>query len=73
MNNLYAAAVVTMFGLVDVIEGKWLTAEVTFPSGQVEEMEFPVQLFPCDIQEGEMFYSYQIDGVTEIRCGEPPV
>ena len=33
---------------------------------------FPLILFPCEIEEGDMFYFEYADGVTEIRCGEPP-
>ena len=34
--------------------------------------DIPVELFPCEIKEGSAFYAEIIDGVTEIRCGEPP-
>ena len=61
-----------MLGLVDNVEMEWVSAEVTDPAGNMEYMEFPIDLFPCEINEGDMFYVTQVDGVTEIRCGEPP-
>jgi len=64
--------VVIMLGMVDSIEGGWVSAEVTNPVGNVEYVDFPVELFPCIIAEGDMFYAQKINGVTEFRCGEPP-
>jgi len=75
MNNnniLNMLVVVVMLGLVDNIEGGWLSAEVTDPAGNLEYIDFPVEMFPCIIAEGDMFYAEKVDGVTEIRCGEPP-
>jgi hypothetical protein len=67
-----ALIAVIMLGLVDTVEDDWASAEVTDPAGNVEYMELPVDLFPCKIKEGDMFYAVTVDGVTEIRCGEPP-
>ena len=66
----------TMFlffiGVVDFINNDILTAEITTSAQTIETVTFPVQVFPCELKEGDMFYFVHVDGVTEIRCGEPP-
>ena len=59
-------------GLVDAIEDNVVAAEVSTSQHTHEIMYFPLQLFPCELEEGDMFYFSYVDGVTEIRCGEPP-
>ena len=74
MNN-YVGAIAALFciGSVDMIDKN--IAHVIFTTGGQEtyEADIPVQLFPCDIAEGDLFYAQVINGVTELRCGEPPV
>ena len=65
-------AVNLYLGMVDNIAGDYAAVEISNPSGEVTQVEIPVFLFPCDIKEGDQFYTYEIDGVREIRCGEPP-
>tara|TARA_B100000287_G_C20264613_1_gene635422 strand:+ start:160 stop:387 length:228 start_codon:yes stop_codon:yes gene_type:complete len=65
-------AVNLYLGMVDNIVGDYAAVEISNPSGEVTQVEIPVFLFPCDIKEGDQFYTYEIDGVREIRCGEPP-
>jgi len=36
------------------------------------EVDIPLQFFPCEIQEGDVFYVTRGVDVTEIRCGAPP-
>ena len=64
--------VLLLMGLVDSIDHNIVAAEVTTSEHTQEIMYFPLQLFPCAIEEGDMFYFAYVDGVTEIRCGEPP-
>ena len=72
MNN-YMAIIASLFciGSIDVIEDRM--AHVVFTTDGVEtyEADIPVELFPCEVSEGDLFYVQTIDGVTEIRCGEP--
>jgi len=65
--------VVLCLGVVDVIEGEHALVEITSTDGITStEAVFPVELFPCEIEEGSVFYFEHVEGVTEIRCGEPP-
>ena len=59
-------------GMVDSIVGDYAAVEISNPNGEVNQVEIPVFLFPCEIKEGDQFYTFEIDGVREIRCGEPP-
>ncbi len=70
MKNLFA---ILLLGLVDSVESDYVVAEINNSRGDVAQVEIPVALFPCDISEGDMFHIVKIDGVTEIRCGEPDV
>lgn len=60
-------------GVVDYIGTAYVLTELSKPDGSIEMKEFPVEIFPCEISEGDFFYFDIVDGVTEIRCGEPPV
>ena len=62
----------TMLGLVDHIESGYVAAEMTTSDGSLIMKEYPIDLFPCEIQEGDFFYISKVGGITEIRCGEPP-
>ena len=67
-----AALFLLFIGVVDSIEDDVVVAEVTTSNYAQETLFFPLQLFPCELDEGDMFYFSYVDGVTEIRCGEPP-
>ena len=67
--NLIAA--VFILGVVDQIHGREVIAEFS-RCGEVEHVSMPLFMFPCDIREGDFFYFANIDGVFELRCGEPP-
>jgi|TARA_R100000750_G_C2328691_1_gene89269 hypothetical protein len=66
------ALILFFIGTVDFIENGVVSAEITTSHRTIEEVELPVQLFPCEIRESDIFYFVYVDGVTEIRCGEPP-
>ena len=73
MKNLWMMlAVVLWIGTVDVIEGEIALVQITASDHQVREMEMSTLMFPCEIEEGDFFYFAYSEGVTEIRCGEPP-
>ena len=40
-------------------------------SGKSELVEIPKFFVPCEIKEGDMFHIVDVDGVVEVRCGEP--
>jgi len=73
MNNLILVAVTTIFliGMVDNVEDNIATVEITDSNYQIQYADVPVAFFPCVISEGDFFHFAYIDGVTEIRCGEP--
>ena len=64
---------VLFLGLVDSIESDYVVAEISNSQGEVSQLEIPVVFFPYHISEGDMFHILNIDGVTELRCGEPGV
>ena len=64
--------VILLLGLIDQVDRNYVTAEVTSLDGEPIIMEFPTVMFPCEVAEGDFFYVLSQDGVTEIRCGEPP-
>tara|TARA_B100000214_G_scaffold372769_1_gene351676 strand:+ start:113 stop:325 length:213 start_codon:yes stop_codon:yes gene_type:complete len=70
MKNIFA---ILLLGLVDSVESDYVVAEINNPQGNITQVEIPASLFPCDISEGDMFHIVKINGVTEIRCGEPDV
>ena len=58
-----------LLGVVDQIEGKSVSVEITGPGASVENTELPLWVFPCDVQEGDLFYVIKNDDVMEVRCG----
>ena len=67
----FFCAVVLYIGIVDIVDGDIVMAQVTASDNEVRELYLPTAMFPCEIGEGDMFYFSYADGVTEIRCGEP--
>ncbi len=73
MNKLSTVlATILWIGTVDVIEGEIAMVQVTGSDLEVRDMEMSTLMFPCEIEEGDFFYFAYSEGVTEIRCGEPP-
>ena len=64
------AAIALYIGVVDSVNDKYAHVEIT-TNEETIFTSMPVAMFPCEIKEGDMFYFEQVDGVTEIRCGEP--
>jgi hypothetical protein len=72
MNNFIAVAIGFFYiGTIDVIEAGTARVILSGVDSQLFETDLPVGLFPCKVSEGDMFYTQVVDGVTEIRCGEP--
>lgn len=57
-------------GTVDYVANDFARVELR-ASEEVYSADMPVIMFPCEIAEGDFFYIEIIDGVSEIRCGEP--
>ena len=64
--------VVFLLGMVDQIEDGVAAVELSDAAGNLTYGSMPTMFFPCKIGEGDMFYFNYVDGITEIRCGEPP-
>ena len=63
-------AIALYIGVVDSVSDDYAYVEIT-TSQETIFTSLPVAMFPCEIKEGDMFYFEHIEGVTEIRCGEP--
>jgi len=57
-------------GTIDQISNGLAHAELR-SENYIYNVDFPIEMFPCEISEGDLFYITTIDGVTELRCGEP--
>ena len=57
--------------IVDKTTEHTVIAETVDTQGQVEMVELPRFVIPCELSEGDMFYFLEASGVIEIRCGEP--
>jgi len=71
MKNVVVGAL--CIGVVDSIEGDFASVEITTPDSDTVNLDMHVEMIPCEIEEGSVFYFENVDGVTEIRCGEPPL
>ena len=70
-NLLTASLAVFLIGSVDNIEDGLAAVEIVDSNYKIRYADIPIEFFPCEIGEGDMFYFSNVDGVTEIRCGEP--
>ena len=61
-----------LLGVVDQVHGLSVSVEINSADGNVQNLDIPTLLFPCEVREGDFFYMNNVDGVMEIRCGEPP-
>ncbi len=75
MKYVNVIAAFCLFGIVDQIHGTTVRVELTPSSDSSlrdQTMDLPLWMFPCEISEGSSFYFTKVDGVLELRCGEPP-
>ena len=71
-NTLFTAlGAVFLLGMIDQIEDGMAVVEITDSNYDIVHTTMPVTLFPCEVSEGDFFYFANVEGVTEIRCGEP--
>jgi hypothetical protein len=61
-----------LLGIVDQVQGSSVFVELSTSNGEITNMDMPVWMLPCEVNEGDIFYIERNDGITEIRCGEPP-
>ena len=66
-------SVILLYGTVDQINDGLVLTEVKNSNLDDVHMSLPLEIFPCEIKEGDYFYFEYTGGVTEIRCGEPPI
>ena len=67
--NLITA--IFLLGVIDYVEDDIAQVEMYSDEYGTVNYSLPVEIFPCTIKEGDMFYFEYADGITEIRCGEP--
>ena len=74
MSKIFSVFLSTLIyiGMIDSVVGDYAAVELSNHQGEITRVEIPVLLFPCEIAEGDYFYTFEVDGVREIRCGEPP-
>jgi hypothetical protein len=70
MKNVICTCLVYLC-IVDQIVDQTIIAESSNKAGEIEMIEFPKQVVPCSLKEGDIFHFINIEGVVEIRCGEP--
>jgi len=69
--NQYILTCFLLIGTVDHVDKGIALAEIITTNNDIVLAHLPVAIFPCIIEEGDMFYFEYVDEVTEIRCGEP--
>lgn len=57
--------------VVDQVTNETVIAEVSESTGSTKITEIPKLVIPCELSEGDMFHIVNIEGVVEVRCGEP--
>ncbi len=72
MCGMYLLATFFLLGTVDQVEDDLASVEITGLDQEPIQATIHVSFFPCTVKEGDVFYYYYVDGVTELRCGEPP-
>ncbi len=74
MNYLQTALVsVLCIGTIDSIDNGVVHVEITSTNNEIRRFDIPALLLPCEVSEQDVFYFLYVDGVVEVRCGEPPV
>jgi len=66
------AVIMCLIGVVDQVYDEIVIVEISDSHGNIKHDRIPLWMFPCKVSESDMFYVTLIDGVSELRCGEPP-
>ena len=53
-----------LLGVVDQVQGRSASVELSTSDGVTENMDMPLWMFPCAVKEGDFFYVEHTDGVT---------
>ena len=61
-------AVIVMFGIVDQIQDDYASIEYTNHKGELQYMDVPVSVFPCDVKEGLAVTFSKSGNQTKINC-----
>ena len=61
-----------ILGIVDQVHNDSVQVELNDENGILTTEDIPRWMFPCEVSEGDMFYFVKLDGILELRCGEPP-
>jgi hypothetical protein len=70
--NILLGTLITFIGVIDFIDENSKIARVEISNANEHYQEhIPLWLFPCIVSESDMFHIVQVDGITELRCGEP--
>jgi len=69
----FIIATFLFIGVIDQIEKDIVFVVAKNAGEEQKEYLLPIDLIPCYVDEGDMIYAQIVDGVTEIRCGEPPI
>lgn len=69
--NALFLTIVLFLGIIDSVQDNIVTIELSSANQESVVMEIDSFLFPCEVAEGDYFHIIILDGVTEIRCGEP--
>jgi len=64
---------IVMLGVIDFVNAGFARVEMSSMGNKTLVADIPIQLFPCVVAEGDVFHVEIVDGVTEIRCGEPEI
>ena len=70
MHNVFSLCVVFLC-VVDQIVDQTVVAESSNAAGQIEVIQLPSVMIPCDVKEGDIFYIINEAAVVEVRCGDP--
>ena len=57
---------------IDRVENDFAHVVFALQSSENIAADIPVALLPCEVAEGDTLYVRKLNGVTEIRCSNPP-
>ncbi len=67
---LLAVFATTMKGTVDQIDTNRAIVEMLAKDGHTHEVEFPIWVFPCKVEEGTIIWIDMLQDRVTIRCNK---
>jgi hypothetical protein len=64
-------SVVLYTGVIDSVSDEFASIEIIKTGGGTSLMTLPVDMFPCMVTEGSLFYFERTSDTVEIKCGTP--